>query len=262
MSGKNWYIDRKFKFNFTLEPPVMKRIFLLLSLLGLLSLSASAQSIAFLQDTVREVGVLADYSVRVDDTLINNTNTAMDLNWKIVYQSMPANWAFSYYAGMIHYAPGVTNHYFTIQPFETFFTAGEFFTFNTAGTGIVSVKVYDPLDSVNTFAIATYIVTIDTTVSIEPTMITGTFWQMGPNPASDLVSLQPAPEFTQLPNAGPWQLSLRNSLGQLVLQENRFALAGNTSAQTLDLTSLPSGVYSLNLQNGKQEQQLKLVVQH
>lgn len=79
--------------------------------------------------------------------------------------------------------------------------------------------------------------------------------QVAPNPTGGLSTLRFEAAATT-----PYQLSIFNTDGQLLLTKNAFSSAG-VNNQLLDLTNLPSGLYFLKLQTDKEVHTLRVVKQ-
>lgn len=172
--------------------------------------------------------------------LYNHNKTQVTPNWERTNNDMPGGWTSQICIGDLCYAETVNEGVF-IEPMYGGDTSEISVYFNndgsTAGTGVVDLLVYDPNDSVNVQASATfeymaYSVGMDRQHHEELSIY--------PNPASSSF---------QLKNAGHLEegsrLEIMNMTGAIALEYS----VGKADALIYDVSMLESGVYLLSVRN-------------
>ncbi len=207
----------------------MKRILLTLMTFAVFGATTFAQNFTVEPSPASASGEPEDQFIDASSLVINQTNQTLNLRWERIVIDMPAEWDAPICDNVLCWAPHIAAKDFTLDPNESGDMKVSYRPNNTEGNGEVHIRIYDPLDSLNTVQEHIYYGTAGTVSVEEPEEMDFTIY---PNPARDFVVL---PENNQITKA-----ILYNIAGK---QVRTFNMAANT--RQFNVADLMRGTYLL-----------------
>jgi len=161
---------------------------LLLSILSvvLFSFGAVAQDFYITPIPVNVAGDAGASSIEASSKVVNKTDNTLNLRWEIFVIDMPTTWEVAICDSDQCYPPEVIANDYTLEPREEADMKPTFYPFGNEGTATIEVFVYDPLDSLNTIQINTYLVNAVLTDIEQPEQENFVVY---PNPATTQINL-------------------------------------------------------------------------
>lgn len=164
----------------------MKKILLTLWSIALMSVAMFAQDFTVTPSPVSIDGDASASSIDASSKVVNNTDNTLNLRWERIVISTPNEWDTAICDNVLCWSPQTSTKDFTLTPGEEGDMKVNYRPNGVEGMGEVHIRIYDPLDSLNTVQEHTYIATA-TLVSVEePEQENFTIY---PNPATSFVVL-------------------------------------------------------------------------
>jgi len=162
----------------------MRNFLLSLVCLMLMSMGATAQDFTVTPSPVSVEGIATASSIDASSKVVNNTSNTLELRWERVVISMPNGWASAICDNVLCWSPATSSKDFTLAPGEEGDMKVNYRPNGVVGAGEVHIRIYDPLDSLNTVQEHTYLCDASLVDIEEPEQENFTIY---PNPATSLL---------------------------------------------------------------------------
>lgn len=164
----------------------MRNFLLSLWSIMLMSVAVSAQDFTVTPSPVSVDGDANASSIDASSKVVNNTDNTLNLRWERIVISTPDGWDTAICDNVLCWSPQTSTKDFTLTSGEEGDMKVNYRPNGVVGMGEVNIRIYDPLDSLNTVQEHTYLCNA-TLVSVEePEEENFTIY---PNPATNFVVL-------------------------------------------------------------------------
>jgi hypothetical protein len=225
----------------------MNKNYLLIALAIFSALLSQAQSFTAAKDTVKFNGNITVGEINGRIYLQNASGATLKLRVTRVIESMPEAWETSFCTQSNCYPNIVDSADFDLSPNGQSYLLVHFYPKNTAGDGVVKLKVSD----INAPEVSYELVYVGKIASSTVAVEEKTFkdFSLYPNPVKDLLTLE-------LDYHEDITYYIFNSIGMAV---NSGLISAGTSAVKIDVSNLDKGLYFLQLGEDKQQITRKIV---
>jgi hypothetical protein len=224
----------------------MKKNYLLIALVIFSALLSQAQSFTAAKDTVKFNGIISVGEINGRIYLQNASGSTLKLRVTRVIDSMPEAWETSFCTQSNCFPNIVDSADFDLSPNGQSYLLVHFYPRNTAGDGIVKLKVSD-IDAPEVSYELVYLGKIASTLAVEEKTFKN--FSLYPNPVKDLLTLE-------LDYHQDVTYYIFNSIGMAV--NSGLISAGNSNVK-IDVSNLDKGLYFLQLGEDKQQITRKIV---
>ncbi len=205
----------------------------------MLSFGVFAQIISISGDTVFANGLSTDFEVVGYSSIRNTGTSAGNFRWVRIYNNLTTNWRTAICDVVTCYSDNTDSADFTLNANEVGNLDAHFYPFNTTGSGITRVRVYE----INNPSNQTIVTFVGSTNASNVADLKKPEFKLYPVPATDVLYLKATKNMTQ------GKIEIYNAIGKKI-QELNFHQA--QQAIEIPIHQLPKGNYILRVFNGKQ----------
>jgi len=200
--------------------------------------SASAQLVNTGSDTNYVNGPASEFELVAKANVRNTGTSSATFRWVRITNSLTANWKSAVCDVITCYSDLADSSDFTLNANEIGNIDVHFYPFNTAGTGLTRVRVFEVGNPSNSVTI-TFMGSTGASIAD----VKKPEFKLFPIPATDVLYLK------SVKNLGNGHLEIYNVIGKKVLEMNFSSANQNIE---IPVATLPKGNYIIRVSNGKQ----------